>query len=209
MKRVWQCVEVAFALAGLGVVVAFLVYAFKLHSEAASGWVQAVGSIAAIFGAYKIGERQSESNMRQAQEMAERERRHRMGAYGAVVEGAHNQAKNVIRLGSTLEKAGFYRTWNGQNEPLFNGMVLAIDNIPLHDLGSPENVRALILMKSVLAQMGDETNKFFKSGNWLDEAVPQFRGELLRIEMVLDQTWAVLEKGLIQSNAPIRGEPMS
>ncbi|CAJ4101178.1 bacteriophage protein [Burkholderia pseudomallei] len=74
MKKVWQCLEVGFALCALGIVALFLVYAFKLHSNDAAGWVQAVGSIAGIFIAIWIAGSQHRADVaRRADEDARSE----------------------------------------------------------------------------------------------------------------------------------------
>ncbi|KVH78406.1 hypothetical protein WJ41_03180 [Burkholderia ubonensis] len=54
MKKVWQWVEVGFALCAIGVVTVFLIYAFKIHSEGAAAWVQAICAFVGIFGAFGV-----------------------------------------------------------------------------------------------------------------------------------------------------------
>ncbi|WP_124676363.1 hypothetical protein [Burkholderia cenocepacia] len=54
MKTVWQWIETCFALCALGIVTVFLIYAFRVNSEGAAAWVQAVCAFVGIFGAFGV-----------------------------------------------------------------------------------------------------------------------------------------------------------
>ncbi|WP_253192962.1 hypothetical protein [Burkholderia cenocepacia] len=186
MRKVWQWIEVGFAIVALGIVLAFLVYAFKRQSEGAAAWIQAIGSIAAILGAYWIGERQSAANLKHAREMDERALRRRLDAYIAVVEGARDQAGNVARLASSLNRADFYRTWEGQNGPILAGALTAVEQIPLQELGSATAVRALIIIKSALSQMVQTVHDRMESRDNSDHALDRFRADLQRYHATVE-----------------------
>jgi hypothetical protein len=54
MKKIWMCIEAAFAVTALALVVAFCIYTFRTNSEGAAAWVQAVGSIVAILASARL-----------------------------------------------------------------------------------------------------------------------------------------------------------
>ncbi|WP_175728423.1 hypothetical protein [Burkholderia ambifaria] len=54
MKKIWQWIEACFALCALGIVSVFLIYAFRVNSEGAAAWVQAVCAFVGIFGAFGV-----------------------------------------------------------------------------------------------------------------------------------------------------------
>jgi uncharacterized membrane protein len=57
MKRAWLWLEVIFGAVAVTIVCTFLAYAWPDVKYGLSGWIQAVGAIVAIVGAFLIGER--------------------------------------------------------------------------------------------------------------------------------------------------------
>ncbi|VVE12086.1 hypothetical protein PCA20602_02686 [Pandoraea capi] len=67
MQKAWRYLEFGFAAISLGVVTVALIYAFKRHSEGAAAWVQAIGAIAAIAGAFTIARAERHAQVMQAE----------------------------------------------------------------------------------------------------------------------------------------------
>lgn len=86
MKKVWRWIEAGFALCALGIVTVFLVYAFRMHSDGAAAWVQAVGSIAAIIGAYLFIGVSARDQRRLAMEVRDRELAERRSSLKAILD---------------------------------------------------------------------------------------------------------------------------
>jgi hypothetical protein len=67
MKKLWNIIEVGFGVVALLLVCAFLSIAWSRVADAAA-WVQAVGSIAAIAGAFAIARNQAKETDRQREQ---------------------------------------------------------------------------------------------------------------------------------------------
>lgn len=142
MIRVWQRIEICFALAALAIVVAFLVYAFKLHSDGAAAWVQAIGSIAAIIGAFEVGRRQADAARKQAIDMNAATHRRQREAIAAIVQGSWDQAHSVAQLMVKMPPQLFYQTLLMSVHSIPESRA-GLARIPLHELGSYEAVVAI------------------------------------------------------------------
>jgi hypothetical protein len=95
MKKVWQWVEVGFALCAIGVLTVFLVYASKVHSEGAAAWIQAVGSIAAIGVAIWVSNQQHHKELARAKEAERREALRSLTILGALIESIYSVAEST------------------------------------------------------------------------------------------------------------------
>jgi len=120
-----------------------------------AAWVQAVGSIAAIFGAYHIGDRQSK-----------RTKLERLAAVTAICAAAINRVELVARIFTTTEDE-YRKRYFEFDVTQIDGVIGAMKSIPYHELGNPEAVVAilelhdqLVFMKQTIEQ-ADEPIDFY------------------------------------------------
>ncbi|WP_213306014.1 hypothetical protein [Paraburkholderia sacchari] len=165
-------------------------------ADAMASWMQAIGSIAAILGAYWVGERQSATAARTAREFEKASLTRRLSAYAAVAKSARDQATNVSALAENLNGQQFYLDWVDQNGPVFRSAFASTESIPLHDLGSAEAVRALIVLKTALARMERFIEAQGEHGE-LDESTHAYnQRELIGMGWVIDQSWEDFARSL-------------
>jgi type IV secretory pathway TrbL component len=154
-------------------------------ADAMASWMQAIGSVAAILGAYWIGERQSASTLKR-----------RLGAYAAVAKSARDQAMNVSDLAAALNGQQFNRNWIDQNGPVYRSAFASTESIPLSDLGTAEAVRALIVLKTALARMERFIDVQAEAGQ-RDETTHAFnQKQLFSMAWVIDISWNDLARSL-------------
>jgi hypothetical protein len=166
------------------------------RADAMASWMQAIGSVAAILGAYWIGERQSASALRAARESEIASLKRRLDAYAAVAKSACDQAMNVSKLAGALSGQQFKINWIDQNGPVYRSAFASTESIPLHDLGSAEAVRSLIILKTALARMERFIEAQADAGE-LDEATHAFnQKELFGMAWVIDESWQDLARRL-------------
>lgn len=131
-------------------------YAPVTSSDAAA-WIQAVGSIGAIVGAFLLGKRQAQEARKLAQEMVDKEREIVRRQYKAmllvVIAAAETAAEYVIELGL----AEFDHIWQGTIRDDLNSALSAFASVPMHGLGNAteiyESITAVNLAKRIEAQI--------------------------------------------------------
>ncbi|WP_414156540.1 hypothetical protein [Pseudomonas sp. BNK-30] len=128
-----------------------LIKAYDLNKGELASWVQAFGSIGAIWGALAVSRKQI--NM-QASADAKREEL-RDGAYLAVMESA---CKNVRKLSEFVDSGptlnGFLLMWDYHVGGLFESNMEILKGIPAHELGSYELVvsHSVVMAKMIRIQ---------------------------------------------------------
>lgn len=133
LLKPWLSVQnVCLALAAF-FVFALLIRMYDFNKSELASWVQALGSIGAIWGALAASRKQMTN-----QAIAEAKRAElRDGAYLAVVESA---CKNVRKLSEFLERGptlnGFLLMWDYHVGGLFESNMEMLKGIPAHELGS-------------------------------------------------------------------------
>ncbi|VWD55895.1 hypothetical protein [Burkholderia contaminans] len=144
MKRIWQFFEIGFAMCSLALVVAALVYAFKTYSDGAAAWVQAVGSIAAIWAAYKISDREAALQRRNAKEEAASALAQR---HEAVAELMENTARLCYQVGKSKIEYDIGYFWpRDYRSSDFTFAIKSLEAIDLMSLQSTYLVRGIIGM---------------------------------------------------------------
>lgn len=124
------------------------------------GWVQAVGSIAAIVAAYFLGAAQVEETIQAgiaAELRAEKKRQASILAIGAaaisMVDGlpdtAYNNKEGHLAIGLTYDTR------------VFDGLISALGNVPVHELGSAKAVESFFGIKNSLIVLQDRIEKFW------------------------------------------------
>jgi hypothetical protein len=146
-----------------GVVAVVLISAFGATSAGTktydaslmASWMQAIGSIGAILGAYWIGEKQ----MRVAEAKAERDKADRKRAYFAIAEVALVEARAIETFVNTPRINALLMIFETSQRRA--GIAAeALSGIPLHELGSAQAIAAISAMR---AQMHDLQRVFENS----------------------------------------------
>ncbi|MFM0218242.1 hypothetical protein [Paraburkholderia caledonica] len=134
---------------------------FELGKGDWAAWVQAIGSIGAIVGAFQVGRRQIESGRRHALEMDRLERTRKNQAVVAVVHHAVSQAKaaeegfrnmptDVLR---TVLDRGIYALVEATD---------ALFSIPLHQVGPSAAVVQFAQLQVTMKRMSTTFQRFGK-----------------------------------------------
>jgi hypothetical protein len=107
-----------------------------------AAWVQAVGSIVAIFGAYFVGERQSRATLRAAHETHQLAERTRREGIFAVIQAAHARAKEFE---GALDDETRLKMHDVYHPSLIDSLVELMAKLPVSELGSYQAINAFII----------------------------------------------------------------
>ncbi|MDK7586267.1 hypothetical protein QP575_10570 [Alcaligenes faecalis subsp. phenolicus] len=138
----WPCwVKVAIA-------VGFAVFVFNWPSSSGewASWVQAIGAIGAIVGAFKIVNLQARSQYQMEAQHSLDERNRKQDTYEQVF-NVLNQTVNKVC--TSLEEEGsdsFERLWNESFEKELDLMINAAQAVPLHELETPWKISFAVAM---------------------------------------------------------------
>lgn len=142
-------------IAGAAIVV-FLFYGLiqvlrlkGVASGEAAGWMQAIGSIAAIGGAYAIGERQAKATLSAATKTQELAEAKRLSAIFAICAAAKNRT-DIVRdiFCSDVYESG--KRFMEYDHSLIRSVINAIGAVPVHEIGNSEAATALMDIKDQL-----------------------------------------------------------
>jgi hypothetical protein len=128
----WCSVQNVLVVLSVIFLVALTIVHFSLNSSEIASWVQAIGSIAAIWGAFTVSNNQVKRQIEQKEE----EKKRQAGALLAVVKSASDHTLallDMIRQRPVLLVFGTF--WNGIFSELFGMSVNSLKQIPAHELG--------------------------------------------------------------------------
>src|ERR1700733_5590349 len=174
-------------------------------SQTLAAWVQAIGSIGAILGAFWISARQSKAALQSvttAQLLAERSRQK---SILAIAEAANAHAK---RFGEAVA-AGPADLMLIYDRTIINGIADALGRAPAHELGSRDAVIALLSLRDQFVFLGITLDAFI-AGPWkhpeMRELLEQLSGPDDRKQQaqVLETSWRVLAKNVTVHVTKIR-----
>lgn len=113
-----------------------------------AAWVQAIGSVVAIVGAYFISRFSAGLAQRQQLEKEERERKRIENGYKEVARILYTQAKTVIETIENAEELSVLKArWDEYAKASIMASLKAFNDIPLYDIGSAERVRDATLLE--------------------------------------------------------------
>lgn len=116
-----------------------------------AAWVQAIGGILAILGAYFIGERQASKELKNSQKLARDQERERRVAILEVAKMAMQSAQKIDEIFSSAKDIDLVTRMLSEYHPkILDGRVAALAAIPLHTLGSSSAVAALLDLRDQL-----------------------------------------------------------
>lgn len=126
-------------LAGIGIFA--LVFAWTSGRYAPSGssdlaaWIQAVGSVAAIFVAFALGERQARKARDHAIEVQTRHTARVEDGVQSVISQLDKEIDLLRRSANDRDYADFVIQWNLYQKATLAATLAAFDRLPLHELG--------------------------------------------------------------------------
>lgn len=176
MKRAWQWVEVSFALVALGLAIAFLIYAFKLHSEGAAAWVQAAGAIGAIIGAFAVASKQAKNDRRQALALRRLEREQGRAGIRAVAEHANREAIAIELAFKAMPPFAFQMFVQNTSVTSIPDAIRALEAVPLHETASADAVAGFIGLKSALQFLQIGIGNYLTAGPTVNKQL--FQGQI-------------------------------
>lgn len=129
-----------------------------LKSGDVASWVQAFGSIAAIIGAYFVGERQAAAVHESELKLRRAEVRRKNGSILAICNAALAQASEIagIYKDKIPNMVLFHLAYS---DKLMQDTISALEAIPVHDCGSFDAVAAFMRLKNSLIYLRRQLDK--------------------------------------------------
>lgn len=171
----WLSVQNVVLVLG-GIFVACLaIRTYSLNSSEIASWVQAFGSIAAIWGAFAI----SNGQVKRAQQEKKDEAKQRVAACYAVVQSAAEHC-NALKemIGQNPPPQVFTMSWNSVLGELLQASHSSLKQIPAHELGSYEMVVAYQAITGSMAKILGLVADFKASQAFVDAEAGYLFGEL-------------------------------
>lgn len=117
-------------------------------SQDAAGWVQAVGSIAAIVMAYLVGAKQAKDARQSALEVYQLDRTRVERGCQALVIKLVGEVYGISRAATKFSVRDFVEAWRFYSEPAMRGVLDAFDNMPIHELGGGNSIQVAFEIRS-------------------------------------------------------------
>jgi len=120
-------------------------------SSTIASWAQAIGGVAAIAGAYWIGERQAAAVRRSSIELKSMERVEKMTSILAICRAAVMRIELVENIFCVdLQNFSDVREFAEYDDSLIHAMISAIEAIPIHEVGKAEAVICILDIRDQL-----------------------------------------------------------
>lgn len=124
-----------------------------INSADAAAWIQAIGSIGAIVGAFLLGSKQANDARALAITMADAQKLEREKAYFQVIGLLFHATINALDELNTRNLEVFRTLWAVVIENRCQGLLKAFDDLPLHDLGSTSRILHAAEMRAVVVDI--------------------------------------------------------
>lgn len=156
------------------------------HHPGLASWVQAVGSIASIWGAFAVGRSQQKAQLKVAAKVAQ----DKTDALKAVVESA---ALFVTTLGEFVQTKPativFRENWRLVNRQWLESSIFSLSQLPSHELGSGEMVRGYFGIMGAVNDIGRLINSAVKSEALQDQEFVYMYEEVLKQVRFVESYW--------------------
>jgi hypothetical protein len=187
-QSLWSVRAPFVILLTIGTLVLLAVIVPSPDGQAIAAWVQAGGSMLAIYGAYQVGAKQSQAAIEAVMEAQRVSTRNRKIGQFAVVQAALTHAQQIgAALGnddSRLSLLGVY------DKIVTQRISKALASIPTHEVGSEAGVRALLSMADQFLLL-ERALEVYLAGPWehpqLRLGLEQYQGpefQKLREELI-------------------------
>ncbi|WP_314352589.1 hypothetical protein [Pseudomonas rhodesiae] len=185
LKTFWACLFISFFFI---LVVVTLKYAGSVKSSDLASWVQAVGSIGAIAGAYAVANWQIQKQKHQ-QEVQDK---NRLQAMYAVVKCAaeHLESTRVFAVQRPPRVAlnVFWQHMSGA----FEASMEALKVLPVHELGRAELVINCMFIIGAMSKLQSKINQYMDSGT--DEQLEETYTEIITHADLSMHSWKQFSK---------------
>jgi response regulator RpfG family c-di-GMP phosphodiesterase len=122
-----------------------LIRTSALWSQEAAGWAQAIGSIAAIFAAFVLGERQASKARRDSIDIVLLEVRNRKQAILEICRAAKLRSDLVREIFITnYAPIGRYEVYD---HALIRGVIAGLESAPVYEIGEADAINAFLEIK--------------------------------------------------------------
>lgn len=157
----------------------------ELHPGLAS-WMQAVGAIVSIWGAFAISRSQQKAQLKQASKAA----LDKSEALLAVVESA---VMFVITLGDFVQKRPapivFKENWKIVNRQWLESSIFSLSQLPAHELGSGEMVRGYFGIMGAVNDIGRLIDGAVRADGFDDHEFAYMYDEVLKQVRFVESYW--------------------
>ena len=146
----------------LGIGILTLVFAPKtgtfapVNGSDAAAWIQAVGSIGAIIGAFLLGTKQSNDARKLALDLELQRRSEQVKRYRSTVGVLMATARVLARVIDEMEYDRFRRRWMRFIHHDVRTALAAFDAIPVHEFGSEKRILNAFALRSALQGLVDD-----------------------------------------------------
>jgi hypothetical protein len=164
---------------------------FSLNSSEIASWVQAIGSIAAIWGAFTVGNNQVKRQEEQRLLISKQKSK----ALFAVVKHAVDHAKGLKELLAADDGQNNVKlAWNVGYSEIFKASLKSLSLIPAHELGEYELVIAHNHILAAMINITQKIEKFVITENFTEREIQVFRLELAGHFIFIDNFWRAFEQ---------------
>jgi hypothetical protein len=143
-----------------------------MESANVASWVQAFGSIAAIIGAYLVGERQAQATLRNELKLKQHDLEKKYGSILAIAAAAVNHAVNMESLYRDGPATALF-VFITYDEQATNDVLNALAAVPVHEIGSFNAVTAFLRMKKSFIYLNQHLSKDYELLRKLDKTDEQ------------------------------------
>ena len=156
------------------------------HHPGFASWVQAVGSIASIWGAFAVGRSQQKAQMKVAAKAAQ----DKSDSMKAVVESA---ALFVTTLGEFVQRKPhiivFKENWKLVNRQWLESSIYSLSQLPAHELGNGEMVRGYFGIMGAINDIGRLIDKAANADLLQEQEYVDMYEEVLKQVRFVESYW--------------------
>jgi hypothetical protein len=164
----------------------FVLALFKLNASELASWLQAIGSVAAIWGAFKIGNRQIQQQIAQR----EHDQESRASAYLAVVKNAEANAGVLAEMAACIDSIQDFRATGGvMTFQMFESAYRALQQIPAHELGSHKLVVAYLGLSGAMGEINRRLTQTLSSSAFEAVEFSLLREDILTQHRLIEIHW--------------------
>lgn len=164
--RPWVSVQNIVLFMALAYMVFLGIRLYDLGPSDIASWVQAVGSIVSIWGAFAISRDQS----KKAEIKEDKLKKEKELAYISVRISAATAARELSELVERKPSAEDFRAaWGAHHEHFISSYITALGMVPMHELGGASQVSAHIHVASALKNMHSTVCRYLNDEKWFED----------------------------------------
>jgi hypothetical protein len=162
-----------------------------------ASWVQAVGSIVSIWGAFAISNRQQIIQIK----LAEKAAKEKSESFYGVIENAYKVSEE---FGKALQSTGavydFGTQWNLIHRQQMESSVYSLSRLPAHELGGYQSVRAFNGIMGAVTDIVRSVNAYTKTEAFRPQELIFLQNEAIKQVEIVEACWTDFQKAEAQRN---------